>query len=404
MSVITVMKRALEEPDLSTALVYRNKKSCGETKSCSSKKYILTTKSFETEVSMDSTIHLVVPAKYTTPRIKSEQGSSSKFRVLYWDVINSRQTSRGFLDKNAAESYINSLESTTGTKYSLKISEILEDYKHYVEYYRIMPLCTEYTAQSVPLDPRMLGLWLGDGSSNAPQITSVDSSIIDYWSQYATEHGLKVTKNKITYSVVTGVDSQHRGSLVDKKQMEEAVSARKAGMTFKNIQETFGYAHQIMKKYIKIEASGQWGDYFERYQKNPLLEALRTLNVLKNKHIPQIYKENSRGVRLAVLGGIIDTDGYLDKGGYDICMANRTLCEDISGIASSLGFHVTKVKQVDKMCTNAKGGPKRCTAFRFRISGGPELRDIPLLLQYKSIKKDCKQRYDQEHFTITNAL
>jgi hypothetical protein len=53
--------------------------------------------------------------------------------------------------------------------------------------------------------------------------------------------------------------------------------------------------------------------------------ALKSLGVLNNKHIPEVYLKSS--VRLKVLAGLIDTDGYLGEGGYDFCFANKTLLE-----------------------------------------------------------------------------
>lgn len=60
-----------------------------------------------------------------------------------------------------------------------------------------------------------------------------------------------------------------------------------------------------------------------------------------NKFIPDIYKYNSEAIRLRVLQGIIDTDGYYDGSAYDITLASKQLILDIQFICESLGFTAT---------------------------------------------------------------
>ena len=68
--------------------------------------------------------------------------------------------------------------------------------------------------------------------------------------------------------------------------------------------------------------------------------ALKDLNLLNNKHIPQIYKSNSRENRLKLLAGLIDSDGHLSKckTGFEFTQKNETLMDDVIFLARSLGF------------------------------------------------------------------
>ena len=50
-----------------------------------------------------------------------------------------------------------------------------------------------------------------------------------------------------------------------------------------------------------------------------------------NKHIPYEYKCNSRQIRLAVLAGIIDSDGYYNRNCYDIVLKSEKLIESSLG-------------------------------------------------------------------------
>lgn len=106
--------------------------------------------------------------------------------------------------------------------------------------------------------------------------------------------------------------------------------------------------------------------------------------MLHNKHIPDDYKYTSRDIQIAVLAGLIDSDGYCNKVGYDICLVNQRLRDDIADLCSSLGYHSTKTT-CDKTCTNSSKGPVTGTYYRLFITGN-DFSDLPLLLTYKRAK------------------
>ncbi len=74
-----------------------------------------------------------------------------------------------------------------------------------------------------------------------------------------------------------------------------------------------------------------------------IIQQIKAMNLLNNKHIPHHYKISTQKTRLEILAGIIDTNGFYDKltSGFDIIQQNKTLAEDIVFIARSLGFNVT---------------------------------------------------------------
>lgn len=93
---------------------------------------------------------------------------------------------------------------------------------------------------------------------------------------------------------------------------------------------------------------------------------LKKYNLLNNKHIPHIYKINTRKNRLKVLAGLIDKDGNYQKGVYKInTRKNNTLAHDIKFLCGSLGFQ----------CDIKKDN-------RITISGG-DICEIPVLLLRK---------------------
>ena len=92
-------------------------------------------------------------------------------------------------------------------------------------------------------------------------------------------------------------------------------------------------------------------------------------------HIPIEYIHNSRHVRLSVLAGLLDTDGYLthDKCCYEIIQKVEQLSLDIAYLARSLGFFVSH-KKVQKSC--------RYIYFKCVLSGDG-LHEIPVLNPHK---------------------
>ena len=61
-----------------------------------------------------------------------------------------------------------------------------------------------------------------------------------------------------------------------------------------------------------------------------------------NGFIPDAYKCGSREVRLQVLAGLIDTNGSIDRNGFDYIAKSKQLSEDVTFIARSVGLTVNK--------------------------------------------------------------
>jgi superfamily II DNA or RNA helicase len=79
-------------------------------------------------------------------------------------------------------------------------------------------------------------------------------------------------------------------------------------------------------------------NYLSKYFKDDLTLKLEQYNLIDNKHIPNVYKCNTRYVRLQLLAGILDNNGYVHKNCYKIILSNKILINDIIYITRSLGF------------------------------------------------------------------
>lgn len=235
----------------------------------------------------------------------------------------------------------------------------------------------EFESKPVPLDPYIIGYWLGDGTSNLSAITTMDDEIVKYFGQHAELLNLNIKK----YSKDNGKASTY------------VYSSKFKGLRNKLYDNEF---HQTLK----------------------------SLNLINNKHIPELYKFNDRNIRLKILAGIIDSDGhYQSKSNqYEITLKVESLINDIQYLARSLGFACSK-RNVTKTCKDFKGNYFNIIIY------GEGIEQIPVLLQRKqaitrtkvknssyygfSIKKvednnfygfelDGNHRYLMDDFTVTH--
>lgn len=146
------------------------------------------------------------------------------------------------------------------------------------------------------IDPYLLGVWLGDGDSKAPRITSEGKDVQEMnelLKQYSTITYVKRDESKSNcYSIF--VDRE--------KELKENGYTRKTSLTKK----------------------------------------LKDLNVLGNKHIPDKYMFASVEKRLALLQGLMDTDGTIGpKGTCEFTQSNKKLAEQVCHLIRSLGMDAT---------------------------------------------------------------
>lgn len=153
----------------------------------------------------------------------------------------------------------------------------------------------------LPLEPYYVGLWLGDGTCRTTEITTGDDEVKDYLIGYSGRLGLKIRvyPNSKNSNIV-------------------GISNGKTGI------------------------GGQ----------NTVLNNLRSMDLLQNKHVPLAYKQASRDDRLQLLAGFIDADGYRNaRSGYDFAQKCERVTDDIIFIARSLGFSASK-RPTRKRCGN----------------------------------------------------
>ena len=159
----------------------------------------------------------------------------------------------------------------------------------------------------LPIDPYLLGCWLGDGSSGAADITSADDEIVAAFKACGW-----VMKDRRTIN--TGKASTWAIGTVDAALVRDVSSGR-----------------------MKSAGIG-W------------LHLLRENNLLENKHVPSAYLRASRVQRLALLQGLLDTDGCIeDIGNVEFCNTNKKLADAVYELCVSLGIKATMHEERAKL-------------------------------------------------------
>lgn len=197
----------------------------------------------------------------------------------------------------------------------------------------------QWEHKPVSLDPRILGMWLGDGTAKRPEFTSIDEELINYWNSWVSNNGGKISnykKDKCIHFYISSICKKHNS--------------------------------------------------------NPLIQKLQEYNLVDNKHIPEDYIINDVNTRLLVLAGLIDTDGSVENDGATIaisqCYDHKQIIDGAQRIAISLGFR-TSVTDKKTSWTN-KDGKQYGNALKLVISGAG-IENIPTLLQHKKCYAPSKK-------------
>ena len=112
------------------------------------------------------------------------------------------------------------------------------------------------------------------------------------------------------------------------------------GMSDSDIDEVIGYTKAQLVS--RVQCGQKRKTPFIRARFKGLQSNLRETGLLNNKHIPMQYLRASVDQRLALLRGIMDTDGHCDaRGQCELTLSKRHLIADVHHLLSSLGIKAT---------------------------------------------------------------
>jgi deoxycytidine triphosphate deaminase len=148
----------------------------------------------------------------------------------------------------------------------------------------------------LPVDPYVLGVWLGDGTTTSATITTADAQVVDE----IRRAGHEVHRTSAPYGWRIG------GSPADRRR----------------------------------DAKGRYcGDH-------GLDTVLRAEGLLGDKHVPGQYLTAGYEQRLSLLQGLMDSDGYVDdRGRCEFLSTLEHLSDAVVELAASLGLRPVKRKK-----------------------------------------------------------
>jgi len=231
---------------------------------------------------------------------------------------------------------------------------------------------TNWSSKKVTLDPRILGMWLGDGYSCGTDFSSQDTELIKYWDNW-----VKQNDAELVHAVAYRYKVRRFGQGLSRGSVGSETSDSCIGCT------------QHLSEYCDIKQDNN-NLVKSGMRTNLLKDELSKYNLINNKHIPIQYMTNDRNTRLLLLAGIVDTDGYVSNNGkrVTIIKVNPVLSEQIITLSRSLGF-VTMYRMRNKKqvkMPNSDELKDYNDQYEINISGD-KLDQIPTLL----MRKKCSQ-------------
>ena len=216
--------------------------------------------------------------------------------------------------------------TVTGEVTCLSVSEYLGKSNKFKHCHKLYRSGVEFTSsESLPLDPYLFGVWLGDGSRHIPEISNNEPEIIEYLHEFKQANQL---------------DSP---SKIDRGVTRTFISRRKKE----------GASSSVNEFWQAIKLHGLFGD---------------------SKGISLTYKTSSVESRLKLLAGLLDTDGYLSNNFFEITTKFDRLKEDILFLARSLGFAAYATRKMSRSNKEAELKPY----WRISISGN--INRIPCIV------------------------
>lgn len=131
--------------------------------------------------------------------------------------------------------------------------------------------------------------------------------------------------------------------------------------------------------------------------KNKLIELCLYKTKSDNKFIPDIYKYNSKEVRLEVLKGLMDTDGSAFSNGIEYISKSKQLAEDVLWLGRSLGIRGTLTSKFVKYKDEIK------EYFRVRFITTKTIFKLPRKIE-KIKQRNSNYLKNQENYVAITSI
>lgn len=243
----------------------------------------------------------------------------------------------------------------------------------------------EYEEKELLVNPYTLGLWLGDGTSSNGEITIG-----------------KLDLNNIINNIKNdGYDVSVRNNNEGEYTLLLRNPYNKVYCEYGHPKNEFwNYNINKCRECDRIRSNAKYRGCDISLEKNPkyyksVLQQLRDLNLINNKHIPRIYLQSSLEQRYELLRGLMDSDGYVDENGYcEFSQKNKVLIDGFSELLSSLGIKHTIKERVNKL------NSKEFKSYRVSFYASKENSCFKLERKHNRLKDKTALR--RSHKSIVN--
>ncbi len=224
----------------------------------------------------------------------------------------------------------------------------------------------ELPEAELPIAPRLLGLWLGDGDSSQASFTTADLELVaDFEVVYRVQ-----PSSRMRYTIASKCLGRRRpvpclacGATIQPGRQRRWFCdpcARKVRSHDLRVPDRHCACGTPLRRWA-------WSDACPACLKAGSLRIeLENLGVLNNKHIPMTYQRASQAQRRALLSGLLDTDGTVAKSGaVQYTTTSPQLAVGAHELACSLGYRALcregRARLAGKDC-----GPKWTVTFTTR--------------------------------------
>jgi hypothetical protein len=232
--------------------------------------------------------------------------------------------------------------------------------------------------KNVSLDPYLLGLWIGDGNKKCAGFavnSDKDIEILEYLYEWCEKNDCELIHSNAYYYYI-------RRKIINNKN---AIGHGNNSVKCKGCIDLLKISPNLKSTICDIKNTPYINNNLKREKVNKFISNLKKYNLINNKHIPSDYIINSEEVRLNVLAGIIDSDGWVGNYGKRIVIVqtNLNIVKNIEYLARSLGFYTNITSKERKNEIIFNNLPKNYqTLYKINISG-ENINKIPTKLYRK---------------------
>lgn len=221
----------------------------------------------------------------------------------------------------------------------------------------------EFNSKDVIIDPYVLGVLIGDGCIvKGVGLTTADQEVVDNINKRLPK-GYYLNSSKsmenIDYNIISRTPTNRNETIYyanDKRignldnVVDWLISNKKVRTT--NRLSIYKYLYPKALQINSFRYGYSWRIEQPKTLKSNIIKAeLENLNLLgtnsHTKFIPELYKYNSTEIRLDILRGLIDSDGYAtDDNLIQYTTVSKQLAEDVRWIVESLGGIVSWTEKV----------------------------------------------------------